>query len=160
MVKKSKKSITLRGFTEDVSTFSLLAIRAAESDTRMAWLLNRALRLDFVHCHDLCGRQPDNQPQPTMFGGGKPEECRKFAVFCAASDILHRSYILVTNRQSSQALIKKLAQVDYLLKISGALPDNELSALGATIRAIPGVQACFAVFGELKSDPLLVTLTP
>jgi hypothetical protein len=158
MVKKVKKSITLKGFAEDVSAFSLLGICSAESDTRMAWLLNRALNLDFVHYHDVYGREQDSSPQPTIFGEGKPEERRQFAVFRAANATLHRSYILITNRQNSEALIKKQAQVDYLLKISEALPDDELAALGAAIRAIPGVQACFAVASELKGDPLLVTL--
>jgi hypothetical protein len=158
MVKKVKKSISLKDFAEDVGAFSLLGICSTASDTRMAWLLNRALNLDFVHYRDLCGREPDKLPHPTMFGEVKPEERRQFAVFCAADSMLHRSYILITNRQNSEALIKKLAQVDYLLKISEALQGAELAALGAAIRAIPGVQACFTVARELKGDPLLVTL--
>ena len=158
MVKKGKKGSFLKTFTEDVSTFSLLGIRSTESDTRMAWLLNRALGLDFVHYLDLYGREPDNASQPTIFGEVKPEERRQFAVFRAADSALHRLYILITNRQSSEVLLKKLAQVDYLLKISYALQDDELAALGAAIRSLPGVQMCFAVANELKSDPLLLTL--
>ncbi|MDR3366757.1 MAG: IPExxxVDY family protein [Prevotellaceae bacterium] len=158
MVKKAKKNITIKDVAEDVGAFSLLAIRSAEPDTRMAWLLNRALHLDFVHYRDLCGREPDSPLQPTVFDESKPEERRQFAVFCATDSLLQRSYILITNRQGGESLVKKLAQVDYLLKIPEALHDDELATLGAAIRAIPGVQACITVTDESKNEPLLVTL--
>ncbi|MDR2814662.1 MAG: IPExxxVDY family protein [Prevotellaceae bacterium] len=158
MGKKTNKRIALKNFSEDVSAFSLLAIRSTEPDTRMAWLLNRALHLDFVHYHDLYGKEPDNPLQPTVLGESKPEERRQFAVFRAADNSPRSLYTLITNRQNSELLIKKFVHVDYLLKISEALPDNKLAALSATIRAIPGVQACIVVANEFKNDPLLVTL--
>jgi hypothetical protein len=158
MAKKREKNITIKGFVDDGSNFSLLAIRSTAPDTRMAWLLNRALHLDFVHDCDLCGREQDKQPQLTELGESNPKERRQFAVFCATDNVLHRSYVLLTNRQDSETLIKKFAHVDYLLKIPKALEDDELSALSAAIRAIPDVQMCAVVSNEPKSDSLLATL--
>ncbi|MDR0712247.1 MAG: IPExxxVDY family protein [Prevotellaceae bacterium] len=157
MAKKTGKNITIKDFVEDGSNFSLLAIRSAEPDTRMAWLLNRALHLDFVHYRDLYGRASDNPPL-TMLGESNPEERWQFAIFRATDSVLHRSYILITNRQRGESLIKKFAQVDYLLKISRALADDELATLSAAIRAIPGIQMCTSVSNELKSDSLLAAL--
>ncbi|MDR3188120.1 MAG: IPExxxVDY family protein [Prevotellaceae bacterium] len=160
MKKQAKKtsSITIRDFAEDVSAFSLLAIRSTETDTRLAWLLNRALHLDFVHCKDLCGKAQDSPQHPTLLNERELDERRQFAVFHAADSLSHRSYHLIANRQDGEPLIKKMAQVDYLLKISEALQADELAALSATIRAISGVQACIAVSDELKNNPQLVTL--
>lgn len=148
----------MKGLMEGDVAFSLLAICSAEPDTRMAWLLNRALHLDFIHYCDLGGREPDGKQQHALLSADKPEAPRQFAVFHAASSALRRTYILITNRQNSEPLIKELAHVDYLLKIPEALPSDELAALCAAIRAIPGVLACIDVAGSFKYNPLLASL--
>ncbi|MDR0415189.1 MAG: IPExxxVDY family protein [Prevotellaceae bacterium] len=166
MAKKTKiakkvRAARMKDFVEDSDGFSLLAICSAEPDVRMAWLLNRALHLDFVRrTPDLCGREPDEwQQQRTPLDGEKPEQAQLFAVFCAVSSVLRRTYILVTNRQGGELLIKELANVDYLLKIQEALPDDELTALGEAIRNIPDVPACIVITDDkIKSNPLLASL--
>lgn len=149
----------MKSLMEGDVAFSLLAIRSTAPDTRMAWLLNRALHLDFIHYCDLGGRgEPDGGLQHALLSADKPEAPRQFAAFRAANATLNRTYILITNRQNNEPLIKELAHVDYLLKIPEALPSAELAALGAAIRAIPGVLACIDVANILKYNPLLASL--
>ncbi|MDR0688072.1 MAG: IPExxxVDY family protein [Prevotellaceae bacterium] len=167
MAKKTgmaKKSKGARSFLKDDVSFSLLAICSAEPDTRMAWLLNRALHLDFVHRCDVCGEEARRrQEQPLLDGSGSESdselgEPQQFAIFCAVSSIVNRTYILITNRQNSKTLIREFAHVDYLLKVPEALPTKELAKLGAAIRAIPGVLACITVAGNFKYSSLLASL--
>ncbi|MDR1416065.1 MAG: IPExxxVDY family protein [Prevotellaceae bacterium] len=155
---KKGRAIKMKGLTEDEVNFSLLAIRSTEPETRMAWLLNRALSLDFIHRYNLSGREPNKPQQHTLLSVDKSEETRQFAVFHATGSDLHRTYILITNRQSGEALIKELGHVDYLLKIPDALPNDDLAALCTAIRAIPDVLACIAVTDKLKYNPLLASL--
>jgi len=122
---------------ENDEKFSLLAICATESDTRMAWLLNSALHVDFVNREDLHGAEVDGQRRP-------------FAVFEAADEAHELLYTLITIRQESEVLIKAYANVDFLLKLSRELEDEELQAMRSAIRAIPGVTACINVSSDAK----------
>jgi hypothetical protein len=165
MAKKTgiaKKSKVVKGFLKDDVSFSLLAIRSAEPDTRMAWLLNRALHLDFIHYCDVCGEEANRRQEQPLPGDNERDnefgEPQQFAIFCAASSIFNRTYILITNRQNSKTLIREFAHVDYLLKIPEALPTKELAELGAAIRAIPGVLACMTVTDNFKYSSLLASL--
>ena len=122
---------------ENDEKFSLLAICAAESDTRMAWLLNRALRVDFVNKEDLHGAEVDGQRRP-------------FAVFEAVNAARELLYTLITIRQESEVLIKAYANVDFLLKFSRELEEEELQNIRSAIRLIPSVTACLDVSSDTK----------
>ena len=133
MAKVVNKKIPLR----NNDSFSLLAICAAESDTRMAWLLNRTLHVDFINKEDLHGAEVDGHR-------------RAFAVFEAEDEVQELHYTLITIRQESEVLIKEYANVDYLLKLSRELNAEELQSLRAQIRATPSVTACFDISSDAK----------
>ncbi len=117
--------------------FTLLAICSTESDTRMAWLLNCALGLDFVNKEDLFGVEVDGQRRP-------------FAVFVAEDKVRELTYTLITIRQESEVLIKAYSNVDYLLKFSRELESEELQAIRSATRGISGVTACLDVSNDAK----------
>ena len=133
MAKLVSKKIAL----DNHEKFSVLAICSAEPDTRMAWLLNRTLRLDFVNKEDLLRQEVDGYRRP-------------FAVFVAEDEVRELVYTLITIRQESEVLIKKYSKVDYLLKFSRELESEELQSMRSIIRAIPGVTACLDVSGDEK----------
>jgi hypothetical protein len=122
---------------ENDEKFSLFAICAAESDTRMAWLLNSALCVDFVNKEDLHGAEVDGRRRP-------------FAVFEAVDTPRELLYTLITIRQESEVLIKAYANVDFLLKFSRELEDEELQGIHNAIRMIPSVTACLDVSSDTK----------
>ena len=133
MAKIPMKKITVG----DDERFSVLAICAPLSDTRMAWLLSRALELDFVNKEDLHGAEVDGQQRP-------------FAVFVAQDEVRELCYTLITIRQESESLIKAYANVDFLLKFSRELDSEELQGVRDTIRATAGVTACLDVSDDTK----------
>ncbi|MDR2937796.1 MAG: IPExxxVDY family protein, partial [Prevotellaceae bacterium] len=98
MAKFTNKKVVL----DNKEKFSVLAICASEPDTRMAWLLNRALYVDFVNKRDLLGAEVDGQR-------------RLFAVFEAEDEARELRYTLITIRQESEMLVKSYANVDFLL---------------------------------------------
>ncbi|MDR3329610.1 MAG: IPExxxVDY family protein [Prevotellaceae bacterium] len=145
--KRKDSAYVVDGSADEEDELVLLAICAAESDTRMAWLLNRALHLDFVHYDDVA------VPVATEAGEATPQ---LLALFSAASAALKCTCILIANRYGQALLVKELPQVDFLLKVPRALRKEEADALCAAIRAIPSVSACLVAPPKLNGHPLLV----
>ncbi len=131
------KAKNIKFSSDEQEQFSALAICSAEPDTRMAWLLNRALHVDFVNREDLWGPEVDGLRRP-------------FALFEAESPAHELGYKLLANRTESTVLVKAYANIDYLLKLSRELAPDELQALREAIRSIPSVTLCLDISGDAR----------
>jgi hypothetical protein len=128
----------------DDESYTLLAICATCSDVRMAWLLNRTLRLNFKRVAEIAE------------GNINDEETITYPIFAAQHPALELTFVLLTNRQYGGQRLKEFNGVDYLLRISGRPDEEYMRKKSAAIRALNSVSACMTVDSiELKMHPKL-----
>jgi hypothetical protein len=99
----------LLDITEDVD-FSLLGISSHVKDYRLCWEINNALSIDLVKEDSILEN--------------KGEEEINFSVSRFLDEENHLTFELIANKSEGNVLLHELAQLDYLLKVSG--PQNEL----------------------------------
>jgi hypothetical protein len=135
------KKFTMQ-FEED-SFFSLVAIASHESPAYIAWLLNKVLNLDFEHKTDLVGKEIDGEKQ-------------RFPVFISPDEFDDVEYTLFTNRLEGLTLVKAFPNIDYLLKISVVMDDEQLRELCTIIRNAGSISMCTPVPNDKKNQPTLI----
>lgn len=94
---------------------------------KISWLLNELLGFDF-HRLDETGENPEG---------------KNFSVYLHESD--NASFSLIENKCKEGLLLKKLNNIDYLLKIEGAISNSELDNLQKQIRQASGIYACLII---------------
>ncbi len=94
---------------------------------KISWLLNEQLGFDF--------RRLDETEENS--------EKKNFSVYQHESN--NASFSLIENKSKDGLLLKKLDNIDYLLKIEGALSNSELDNLQKQIRQTSGIYACLII---------------
>jgi len=111
--------------------FALIAISCHESLLKTAWSLNKHLKIDL------------SESESTIETKENPSQ--KFPVFSDRETSPVRFYSLISNRISNVLLVKELANIDYILEISGEVKKTDLSAIIKEIKQISGVTAALEV---------------
>jgi hypothetical protein len=111
--------------------FALIALSCHESILKTAWNLNKRLKIDLSES-ELAIEVKDDPSQ-------------KFAVYCDRETSPVRSYCLISNRISNLLLVKELANIDFLLEITGDLKKTDLEGIIREIKKVPGVTAALEV---------------
>ncbi len=118
-----EKVINLSGDAD----FELIGISSKLSMHKLSWQLNQLLAFDFRRLDEDIDTAKD----------------RKFSVY--QYDAANATYILLENKSRGALLLKKLPNIDYLLKIEGDLTDSEFKSLIKKIRQVPDVYACLNI---------------
>lgn len=127
-----KKSHKLEGNHE--LPFVLIAISCSENLLKMAWNINKQLEINL------------KEFETSLHSKEKPEIL--FPVFCDhdSSEVLY--YNLIANKSSNNLLVKELANIDYILEISGEFKKTDIALVIKKIKQIPGVVAAIEVNAE------------
>ena len=124
------KKITYKVKNEDPLPF-VVAISTTESDYRLAWLLNSALKINLARAEYLASSSHQN-----------------FPTFFYPDDVGGIGYVLAASKVKGIHLTPQLKNVDYLFKISGTLTEDLKQELISKIRLIPEITACILVKTE------------
>jgi hypothetical protein len=111
--------------------FALIALSCHESILKTAWNLNKHLKIDLSEAE--------------IAIEVKEDPSQKFAVYCDRETSSVRSYSLISNRISNLLLVKELANIDFLLEISGEFKKTDLAEIIKNIKKVPGVTAALEV---------------
>ena len=111
--------------TYNTGSFSLFGIASSEDDYHVAWLINRALSINL-------SRKKDTQPYGILN-------------YIYRNDSLRQEFILINNKDEFKKMVPELVSVDYILKISGDLTNNEMIAVPKLIRSVKEITACIPI---------------
>lgn len=109
--------------------FSLYAIFCGEKDYRMAWLINQAVGIDFIKLPDLQIHQLTKR------------KLASFSIFAWCDELNRSEWFLISNKSSGNILIPELKPVDYFLKITGHIEEDELHSIFLTLKKLTFVKA-------------------
>ena len=118
------------------TNFSLIGISTRLSAHKLSWLLNTQLETNFKQVGDLLLADIH------------------YAVYehNAKSDL---TYKLIENKNNSGTLIKKLNNIDYLLKVEGDFSEKHIENLVKKIRETDNIIACLSINNQnLKQKEL------
>ncbi|MDR3285981.1 MAG: IPExxxVDY family protein [Prevotellaceae bacterium] len=132
------KSKTLK-LEENNYNFVVLAIVSTEDDYYLIWNLNNILSLNL------------NRTEHPMLKNLIPagETISYFNYIC---DKIGIEYSFIRNKYSKFRLIRQLASIDFMLKISGNLTNDQINHIIAAIRSVKGITACINL--NVKKTPL------
>ncbi|MDR0420682.1 MAG: IPExxxVDY family protein [Prevotellaceae bacterium] len=123
------KSKILKIKDADNHNFVVFAIASTEDDYYLVWNINNILSLDLKRIqHPVLNDEIFN---------GKTVSC--FNYVCDKTNI---EYSLICNKYGEFGLISQLPNVDFVLKISGILTNEEINRIAAAIRTVKGITAC------------------
>jgi hypothetical protein len=115
---------------ESNHNFVVFAIASAEVDYYLIWNINNILGLDL--------KRIEHPVLNDKISNGKTVSISCF-YSCAENNI---EYTFVGNKYGEFILIPQLPNVDFVLKISGILTNNEIKRIGTAIRTVKGITAC------------------
>ncbi|MDR3226547.1 MAG: IPExxxVDY family protein [Prevotellaceae bacterium] len=132
------KAKTLK-LKENNYNFVVLAIVSSEDDYYLIWNLNNILSLNL------------NKTEHPMLKNLIPigKTISYFNYICDKTGI---EYSFVRNKYSKFRLISKFDSIDFMLKISGNLTNEQITHITTAIRSVKGITACINL--NVKKTPL------
>ena len=112
--------------------FRIIGISTRLSAHKLSWLLNSELTTDFKQIDDLILKSTDSY---TDLHHAVYEYSTRTGI----------TYKLIENKNNTSILIKKLNNIDYLLKIEGDFSEKNTELLVKRIREIENIIACLNI---------------
>ncbi len=116
--------------------FELIAVSANVKGYRMAWLLNKALKIDFC-------RQRDFE-----FSNPSAGRFSRHEIYLFEDHLNYLDYVLISNKDTGAILIPELKAADFLLMIRGSNAPMHLDDIYLKVRNAPEIQTDFKVDAE------------
>ena len=112
------------GFDYD---FVLYGIVSQEKPHRMAWIINKNSKNNFIRKEDLVIENIDN------------EEIN-IARFSYQDELNHLDFELLSNKDGSKFLLKELSKIDYFIMVRGALESFKKRKFTEPFKKVEGIQ--------------------
>jgi len=113
--------------------YCLLGMVADEPDYKICWLINRALRTDFVRLDDL------------ILYNRKHKTDQLFSIFAFTDEDSLLTYRIIKNRGDEGFFLDDLKNLDYLVHIQGEIYPEKISAFLKGASSITEVRMCVPV---------------
>ncbi|MDR2291883.1 MAG: IPExxxVDY family protein [Prevotellaceae bacterium] len=133
------KSKTIKIKESSNQNFVVFAIISAEDDYYLAWNINNLLSLDL--------KKTEHPAFQNKIPEGNTVSC--FNYICAKTNI---EYSFICNKYGKFRLIPQLYNIDFMLKISGNLTNEQIKGIASAIRTVKGITACMNLI--VKKTPL------
>ncbi|MDR0754933.1 MAG: IPExxxVDY family protein [Prevotellaceae bacterium] len=123
--------------------FVVFAIVSAEDDYYLAWNINNLLSLDL--------KKAEHPALKDKIPDGKMISC--FNYTCNKTNV---EYSFICNKYGEFRLIPQLYSIDFMLKISGNLTNEQINGIATAIRTVKGITACMNLI--VKKTPFFKVL--
>jgi hypothetical protein len=120
--------------------FVVFAIASAEDDYHLVWHLNNVLSLNL------------NRAENPMLKDKAPAD-KTISYFTYICDRSGFEYSFIGNKYGEFKLFSQLANIDFLLKISGNLTNEQIHHIASTVRSVKEITACINL--NVKKSPLI-----
>ncbi len=123
--------------------FKLIGISSHVSDYKISWALNSKLNFEFKRIDD--------------YKITSQSMVQSFSMYEFDDDEKLSNYILISNSSEKGYLIEEHKNIDYFLKISGDISNDELNEINKNLKSLDIVNASFIIDAEtLKSKQKLL----
>jgi hypothetical protein len=119
--------------------FVVFAIISTEDDYYLVWNINKVLSLDL--------KKVEHPVLNSKISNGKTVSC--FNYICEKTNI---EYSFICNKYGEFRLISQLPNIDFVMKISGILTNEQINSIAAAVRTVKGISACMNLI--VKKTPL------
>ncbi|MDR2127246.1 MAG: IPExxxVDY family protein [Prevotellaceae bacterium] len=133
----TKKKITIQEPTNQ--NFVVFAIVSAQADYYLAWNINDVLSLDL--------RKAEHPVLKNKIFSGN--HVSYFNYLCKKTNI---EYSFICNKYGELRLIPQLYDIDFILKVSGILTNEQINGIVSAIRTVKEITACMNL--TVKKTPL------
>jgi len=119
--------------------YQLIAIAAHQSDYRLSWALNQSFNWHLTQSEDLVVKPARD---------GKDQHFSRFSY----SDGQSNTYHLIANKSQDGFCIPSMSNIDFLLKITGAITKEDIHPVIEQIRKIDFVITAFLLENLKEKD--------
>lgn len=125
--------------------YRLIGIATTLKEYRLGYFLNELFSCDFRKLKDL------------LFESSERERNVFFGVLKAIPDDGATEYLVFSNKNGTDTLLPEAANFDYIVQITGKLPDSELADIIREIKKINQVLLCTEIpLSRLKNQQRLI----
>ncbi|MBK8805710.1 MAG: IPExxxVDY family protein [Bacteroidales bacterium] len=117
--------------------FRLIAIATSMNDYNLSWKINKSLDISLQRDEELLVELENSK------------EKKAFSLYRCCENSNGLRYVLVANKSENGLLLRDLPNIDFFLKISGEIYDNEENEIVSAIKNTEGIMIAYVLTKEL-----------